>query len=209
MKSLRDALEEAALSSSFTLDPALTARCVSHHELLVRWNATHNLTRVLSPEEAARRHYLDCLVPLALLTPPAGGIADLGSGAGFPGLMAAMTWPDVPVFLVEPSRKRASFLRLAAAQLGLPRVEVREMRAEASAPAPLVLSRATFSDRASPALLERVIPGGTLAMWGGPQATAEVWRNEAAAAGAEDAERLPYQVDGLEARALLVARRPS
>ena len=64
------ALEEAAAASEAQLAPAVLEAFAAHYSLLVRWNQTHNLTRVVEPKEAARLHYLDCWLPLSGLPEP-------------------------------------------------------------------------------------------------------------------------------------------
>ena len=204
---LEEALDAAARASHTELEPRVRALCAAHYALLVRWNTTHNLTRVLEPSDAARRHYLDCLVPLRDIA-PAASVSDLGSGAGFPGLLAAMVWPTTPITLVEPARKRASFLRVVAAELGLRHVTVEEARAEEAAPADLVLSRATFSDRVTLGVVDRIKPGGRLALWCGPGVDDARWAAEVASWGGRCAQRVPYLVNGLAVRTVLLAERP-
>ena len=87
---------------------------------------------LLGPREAPRlweRHLLNCAGPAALLS-PGETVADVGSGAGLPGLVLAALRPDCRFVLVEPLLRRATFLSEAVALLGLPHVEVRRARAE-------------------------------------------------------------------------------
>lgn len=84
---------------------------------IYRWNKVHDLTAV--PEsEAAERHALDSILPFKEMAPPAT-LLDVGSGAGFPGIPLALWWPDAQVTLLEPLRKRRSFLENEGARLGL------------------------------------------------------------------------------------------
>jgi 16S rRNA (guanine527-N7)-methyltransferase len=155
--------------------------CAAHFALVLKWNPTHNLTRVTDETGAAVLHYLDCTLPLLALrgTLPASpaSFLDVGSGAGFPGLVAALLWPSARACLVEPARKRASFLTVAAGELGLPRVTILEPPASLSrlghaagaAPppetSPLVLTRATFSAGQRSNLWPWVAPRGLLVAW--------------------------------------------
>jgi 16S rRNA (guanine527-N7)-methyltransferase len=87
---------------------------------------------LIGPREVPRlweRHLLNCAV-LSDLLPPGRRVADIGSGAGLPGLVLAIRRPDVAVTLVEPMLRRATFLLEAVEQLGLPNVEVHRARAE-------------------------------------------------------------------------------
>ncbi len=192
--SFRGVLSDAGLAAP------LVEACAVHFALLLRWNRTHNLTRITDPDEAARRHYLDCLVPLLAWDAPAS-FADVGAGAGFPGLLAALAWPAAAATLVEPAAKRASFLRLAATEMGVA-VEVRPPGAGDFA---RVLSRATFPPGERQGLEAYAAARASVAVWG-HAADLAAWRAElsgwsrAWTAGLRD-----YQVPGLEPRALLVA----
>lgn len=106
--------------------------------LLLAMNTRMNLTAVVSPDEAWRRHTLDALTLLPLLSAlPAGArVADVGSG-GVPALPLALCRPDLHFTLVESTQKKAQFLRDAAAALGLRRVKVLAERAETVARGPL------------------------------------------------------------------------
>src|SRR4051812_49520462 len=81
---------------------------------------------LIGPREVPRlwdRHLLNCAV-LADLVPEGATVADIGTGAGLPGLVLAITRPDLRVTLVEPMLRRTTFLREAVDTLGLGRVEV-------------------------------------------------------------------------------------
>ncbi len=87
---------------------------------------------LLGPREGTRiwtRHVLNCAV-VAELVPAGAAIADLGSGAGLPGIVLAIARPDLTVTLVEPMARRAEFLTEAVDLLGLEGVKVQRCRAE-------------------------------------------------------------------------------
>jgi 16S rRNA (guanine527-N7)-methyltransferase len=87
---------------------------------------------LIGPREAPRlweRHLLNSLA-IAPLVPDGSTVADLGSGAGLPGLVLAIGRPDLEVTLVEPLERRTAFLAEAVAELGLDRVHVVRARAE-------------------------------------------------------------------------------
>ena len=199
----RDELHAAMVASGASIAPALLDVCAIHYDLLVRWNKTHNLTRVTDAPDAARRHYLDCLLPLQLVERPRS-LADVGSGAGFPGLLAAATWPDIETTLVEPAQKRASFLRVAAAAMGL-RVRVVDPGTGSAA---LVTSRATFSTGVLETVREYVLPGGAVALWASEKLDRSTWNITVDQWGWSGARRLPYHVEGIRDRALVLASRP-
>lgn len=166
-----------------------------HFGLMLEWNRAHNLTRVVDPEQAASLHYLDSLLPLLDLPPPAV-VADLGSGNGLPGLVAAALWPSAQVVLVESVAKKCSFLRAVRASLDLPQVTVAAVKVEALAPlgATLVLTRATFRWPEVPSMAARhLAPGGTLLAYLGREApTAQQWSEAAGQAGLGEPALRPY-----------------
>jgi 16S rRNA (guanine527-N7)-methyltransferase len=87
---------------------------------------------LIGPREAPRlwdRHLVNCAL-LAGQLPPGATVADLGSGAGLPGLVLAIARPDLTVTLVEPLLRRTTFLEEVVAELALPAVEVVRGRAE-------------------------------------------------------------------------------
>jgi 16S rRNA (guanine527-N7)-methyltransferase len=111
------------------LDPALSAPLRAYLALLVRWNATYNLTAIRDPREMVAKHLLDSLAMAAHVAD--GTLADLGTGPGLPGIPLALAKPGLRVTLVESNGKKARFLRAAVRELGLPNAEVAESRIEA------------------------------------------------------------------------------
>ncbi|MBZ5585111.1 MAG: 16S rRNA (guanine(527)-N(7))-methyltransferase RsmG [Acidobacteriia bacterium] len=90
------------------------ARLEAHYNLLLRWNRTVNLTTVTSMKEAVERHYCESLFLAAHLPERALRIADVGSGAGFPGFPVAIVRPDCSVTLIESHQRKAVFLKEAS-----------------------------------------------------------------------------------------------
>ncbi len=103
-------------------------RLEAHFELLTRWNRTVNLIRIRDRAEAIERHYNESLFLARKLPAGALRIADIGSGAGFPGLPVAIVRPDCAVTLIESHQRKAVFLREASREL--PNVRVVCGRAE-------------------------------------------------------------------------------
>jgi len=138
------------------INPEQAAQLEAHYELLVLWNRKLNLARIGSRAEAIERHYNESLFLAPYL--PAGPlkIADIGSGAGFPGLPVAVARPDCSVTLMESRQKKAAFLREASR--GLPNVAVFAHRAEeADAVFDWAISRAVSYADLTPLLAS---PGG-------------------------------------------------
>lgn len=143
-------------------------------DLLTFWNRRLNLTSIRDPELVVRRHFVDSLSIVPFLSGD-GGILDVGSGAGFPGIPIKLALPGKAVHLVEPRRKRANFLRQVARELQLADVHVIERRMEDLSAEPLPSMRETvtrgFSDipgflKASAELLG---PGGMAVVMHGPK----------------------------------------
>ncbi|TAN43085.1 MAG: 16S rRNA (guanine(527)-N(7))-methyltransferase RsmG [Nitrospirae bacterium] len=97
---------------------------------LKKWNKAYNLTALKKDEEIIIKHFLDSLLYLKLLPENACSVADIGSGAGFPGAPIAIVRPDIAITLVEPSRKKCAFLRNIKRVLQLNNVEILESRVE-------------------------------------------------------------------------------
>lgn len=83
----------------------------SHYELMLKWNRRLNLTRVVEVEEAVARHYAESLFLAARLPEWVESVADIGSGAGFPGYPVAVAKASLKVTLVESDQRKAAFLR--------------------------------------------------------------------------------------------------
>jgi 16S rRNA (guanine527-N7)-methyltransferase len=103
--------------------------------LLAKWNRTYNLTAVRREDEMLTHHLLDSLAVLPVLaTDLPGGtgvtIADVGSGAGLPGLVLAMARPDWQIASVEANQKKAAFQQQAKIELGLSNVSIHCDRVE-------------------------------------------------------------------------------
>jgi len=110
--------------------------------LLQEWNRIHNLTGARTAE-AIDRNIVDALYPLTFI-PKFDNLLDVGTGAGFPGLVLAIALPDTRVVLAEPLKKRIAFLKYAAMDLELENVQVEGRRVEylEHKPFALITSRA-------------------------------------------------------------------
>ncbi len=98
---------------------------------LKKWNRAYNLTAIREDRQIIIKHFLDSALYLKAVEGRGANIADVGSGAGFPGVVLKLLHPDLSVTLIEPSWKRAAFLRHIAGRLGLaPRLTVFEGKAE-------------------------------------------------------------------------------
>ncbi len=180
-------------------------------DTLLVWNRRLSLTAARTAGEVVRKHILDSL-PAARLIPSQSTIteprvADLGSGAGFPGVPMAIVRPDAHVTLVEPRRKRANFLREIAREVPLPNVEVREEHAETisgdAAVYDLVVSRALWPLPKFLDISRRLLrPGGLAIAMKGPKTAAEE-----TAPGFAAQETVRYALPDGAQHVLLVYRR--
>ncbi len=104
------------------------AKLLAFEELLTERALPIGLIAEGDRDAVRRRHVLDCL--RAVPHVPAGRVADLGSGAGLPGIVVAIARRDLRVDLVEPQRRRLAFLELALERLALPNAAAVGVRAE-------------------------------------------------------------------------------
>ena len=118
MLSLTDAQINEALKPYGVL-PNLTVGIRTYIELLLKWNKTISLTTVTKVEEILAFHFGESLFALPMLPVEKSRLADVGSGAGFPGIPLAMARPSLDVTLIEPNAKKFAFLNEVIRQLGL------------------------------------------------------------------------------------------
>lgn len=228
-------LEAGLAAIPLVLDAGARAALDAHVRLLLAWNAAMNLTAIVEPEAVARLHVLDSLaaVPLLRQRDAAGGdqrgdrrgglrIADIGSGAGFPGLALAAARSTDQVLLVDSVGKKVRFLEAAVEATGLAasgRVRARALRAEhlaadvgarREAPFDVVTARAVG---ALPDLVELAFPalavGGVLLAWKRGEIADEVGtaRRAAAALGRGAISTHAVGVPGLEGHRLVLVEK--
>lgn len=116
-------------------------------EELRKWNEVHNLTGLKEKRQIIIKHFLDSLLFLKVLPDHVMTVADIGTGAGFPGIPMNIIRPQLKLFLIEPSQKKAIFLRHITHKLGLNKVTVVEQRIEEinNLKVDAVVTRALFS----------------------------------------------------------------
>jgi 16S rRNA (guanine527-N7)-methyltransferase len=179
------------------------ARLDHYLALLAVWNRTTRLTGERDVGAIVRKHVIDSLAPAAYLS-SRGPLADVGSGAGFPGIILACLRPEAPVVLIEARRRRASFLREVVRTLGLPAATVLEGRAEAvRVSAATVIARALRIDVFLPLAARLVAPGGQVLAMQTARADPARVASTGRAAGLVLADVHDYVLPGGERRRLL------
>lgn len=106
------------------LSAEVIQRLASHYALVLRWNEKMNLIGTVQPPAVAQFHYLESLYGAKFLKSDTEHVIDVGSGAGFPGLVIALFQPELKITLIERNRKRAVFLQEAISRLGLTQANV-------------------------------------------------------------------------------------
>ena len=121
-------LKDALLNAALELPENFFANVQKYKEHLYKWNKIHNLTGA-KDENTLNNFIYDAVYPVKFL-PKVDSLMDIGTGAGFPGMILAFALPQTQVTLVEPLSKRASFLQFIKADLGLENVRVVKKRVE-------------------------------------------------------------------------------
>jgi 16S rRNA (guanine527-N7)-methyltransferase len=121
-------LLDGARALALELDEAQLAKLVAHLDLLDEWNARMNLTAIRDRPSQLTKHLLDSLAVQPYLV--GQRVADVGSGAGFPGIPLAIVEPQRHFALIESTGKKCRFLEHVRDTLGLANVEVVQSRAE-------------------------------------------------------------------------------
>ena len=165
------------------LSPAQLQSISTYIDILIRWNARVNLTAIRDPDQIVTRHFGESLFAARHLFPgslyggtaerssaPQGrqpSVADVGSGAGFPGVPIKLWAPHISLTLIESNQKKATFLREVVRALTLTDINITTNRAEALASGTfdLVTLRAVESFAAIlPVAASLVVPTGRLAL---------------------------------------------
>ncbi|MBI4754778.1 MAG: 16S rRNA (guanine(527)-N(7))-methyltransferase RsmG [Betaproteobacteria bacterium] len=157
-------LDSGLAALALDLGPAARQRLLTYTELLLKWNRVYSLTAICHPGRIVTHHLLDSLAVLPHVREPR--LADIGSGAGLPGIPLAIANPDLSVILVEANQKKCAFLEQARIDLELGNLTIVRERIEhwrPPDPLPAAISRAfselsVFAEHARHVLA----PGGVL-----------------------------------------------
>lgn len=187
-------------------DARSTERFIKYFEYLEERNKVMNLTAISGEKDVAQLHFLDCAALLGMADLKGKSVIDVGTGAGFPGLVLKIAQPDMSLTLLDSLNKRIDFLSETCDMLGLSDVRCIHARAEEAAPE----LRASFDVAVSRAvarlevLCELCLPfvktGGVFIAMKGPDCADEVERAENAMKllGAQLKETVLYTVPGTD-----------
>jgi 16S rRNA (guanine527-N7)-methyltransferase len=128
----RETLLTAATAQGMTLTEKAVEDCLTFTERLLEENTRQNLTRITDPAEVAVKHFADSFTVLQACPDLVTGatVADVGTGAGFPGIPLKILRPDLSLTLLDSLAKRLTFLRDAVENLGMNGVAFVHTRAE-------------------------------------------------------------------------------
>jgi 16S rRNA (guanine527-N7)-methyltransferase len=148
----------------------LVARTKTYIELLLKWNKSVSLTTITKPEDILRFHFGESLFALSMLPVEKSRLADVGSGAGFPGIPLAMARPSLDVRLIEPNAKKFAFLNEVIRQIGMGNVTaVRARTADLQASSDrfdIITARAVGQfDELLGWAKGKLAPGGQVVLW--------------------------------------------
>jgi 16S rRNA (guanine527-N7)-methyltransferase len=213
-------MEQLARNAQTSFGIRLTSRQLAalsiYEQELLEWNQKFNLTAIRDTEGIRTKHFLDSIsCALAWKDRPPRSLADVGTGAGFPGLVLKILYPGMALTLVESVGKKASFCQHMAEKLALEEVTVLTVRAEEAGQMPLhrehydwAVARAVAN---MPVLAELLLPlvrvGGAMLAQKGEGAPAETQSAERAfkLLGGSLRQLIPIALPGVvEERTLVV-----
>ncbi|QJD99976.1 16S rRNA (guanine(527)-N(7))-methyltransferase RsmG [Massilia forsythiae] len=128
-EALQRLLEEGIGELDLQVSTAQRTQLMDYLALMFKWNSVYNLTSLRDPLQMVTHHLLDSLAAVPAFD-GASNILDVGSGGGLPGIVLAITRPDVKVAMIDTVHKKTAFLTQVKAELGLMNATVYTMRVE-------------------------------------------------------------------------------
>jgi len=157
---MREILIEKASKIGIVLDELAIDRLMKYQELLLFYNKQFNLTAITDPYEVIIKHFIDSMTAMDYI-PSGSSVVDVGTGAGFPGMVIAIISPSCNVTLIDSLKKRVNFLEEVIRSLALTNVKAYHLRAEEGALGELRESFDVGVARALstlPTIIEYVVP---------------------------------------------------
>ena len=194
-------------------------KMAEYNSMVMQANEHTNLTAIKDGKESAQKHFLDSANPQALkIISEAKNVIDIGSGAGFPGIVLAVMKPEVNFTLVDTRKKRCEFMESVKTHLGLSNVSIVWGRAEELGKMPLYREKfdaaCARALAAMPVLLEYLAPfvklGGCAMLYKGSIVDEEIAASETAASllGFSSFTKLSYKLpeDGADLAVIKVVK---
>ena len=128
MSELEKLLCEGAELMDISLSDYQVDQLLAYHKLIEKWNQVYNLSAIRDPIESIKKHFLDSLSIVNFIQP--GLLLDVGSGAGFPGIVIAIMKPKTKVFTIDSVGKKCRFMQTVKTELSLENLTVVNNRVE-------------------------------------------------------------------------------
>lgn len=169
------------------ITPEIERKLNLYGNLLIEWNEKINLTAITDPEGVLYKHFYDCILFFKNVNVPQNAkVIDVGTGAGFPGLVLKIVRDDLSVTLLDSLNKRITFLNDVIEKLGLQDITAIHSRAEEGGNNKTLREKFDISCARAvasmPVLLEYCVPfiktGGQFVAMKGPSATEEIEKSQ-------------------------------
>ena len=127
---MKNKLEEYLKISDIVLNEGQIENLIKYLNLLIETNKVMNLTAIREEESILEKHFIDSLLLTKIIREDEKNIIDIGTGAGFPGLVLSIVYPDKNFLLVDSVKKKISFINTVIEKIGLKNVKTSTERAE-------------------------------------------------------------------------------
>ena len=128
-EALAKVLREGIAEMGLDVTPEQQGKLMAYLQLMHKWNAVYNLTSLRDPMQMVTHHLLDSLAAVPAFS-EARNVLDVGAGGGLPGIVLAITRPDMNVAMIDTVHKKTAFLTQVKAELGLANVTVHTMKVQ-------------------------------------------------------------------------------
>ena len=126
---LAGVLDQGIKDMALDVTPEQQTRLMAYLQLMNKWNAVYNLTSLRDPRQMVTHHLLDSLAAVPAFA-NARNVLDVGAGGGLPGIVLAITRPDMNVSMIDTVHKKTAFLTQVKAELSLTNVTVHTMKVQ-------------------------------------------------------------------------------